>query len=221
MPYENRRGWKSYELLPTFRPRGKKPAKEVIDVMAAADVVVFGIAALFISFAFLQQNQEVDMVQSKEDGNRYLVRNLSDKQEAADMLARLNVKLEKLIQHTVTKYPDDNAYALLKSNYRSDSISEGTEETNYTSYSVNKGEKIVFCLRSKETQAFVSPNTLMYVAVHELGHLMTTEVGHTPKFWKNFKRLLEEAVAIGLYTPVDYHTAPEEYCGVTIQSTVL
>jgi hypothetical protein len=45
---------------------------------------------------------------------------------------------------------------------------------------------------------------------------MTESVGHTDEFWQNFKFLLENAVELKLYTPVDYKKEPENYCGMDI-----
>ena len=45
---------------------------------------------------------------------------------------------------------------------------------------------------------------------------MTLSVGHTDEFWQNFKFLLEHAVELKLYTPVDYKKEPENYCGMDI-----
>jgi hypothetical protein len=57
--------------------------------------------------------------------------------------------------------------------------------------------------------------------VHELAHIMTTEIGHTPLFWSNFRFLLREAVDIGLYKKVDYFKEPSDYCGIKINSSVI
>jgi predicted metal-dependent hydrolase len=183
-------------------------------------IIIIGIA---LALVYVKENfTEVEFVKSTVDGRSYLVRNMPDSQKAADLLARLAVKLEKLIDHMVAKYPDDKEVKYMKKNYDPENISEGSEDTNYTSYSVNKGEKIVFCIRSRDGKnTLVDENTLVYVAVHELAHLMTKEVGHTDQFWKNFRRLLKEAVKLGLYTKVNYAEQPVEYCGIKITSTVL
>ena len=183
-------------------------------------ILIIGIA---LALVYVKENfTEVEFVKSKVDGRSYLVRNMPDRQQAADLLARLAVKLEKLIDHMVEKYPEDKEVNYMKQNYNPENISEGSEDTNYTSYSVNKGEKIVFCIRSRDGKnTLVDENTLVYVAVHELAHLMTKEVGHTDRFWKNFKRLLKEAVKLGMYNKVNYAEKPVEYCGIKITSTVL
>ena len=61
----------------------------------------------------------------------------------------------------------------------------------------------------------------MFVALHELGHLMTKSIGHTEEFWKNFKFLLQEAIKIGIYTKDDFNKNPVEYCGTNITDTPL
>jgi len=59
-------------------------------------------------------------------------------------------------------------------------------------------------------------NTLIFVAIHELAHIMTKSIGHKQDFWKNFKFLLENAKEAKIYIPVDYKSKPQSYCGMTI-----
>jgi predicted metal-dependent hydrolase len=182
-------------------------------------IVVLGIA--YLMFYVKEHYAEVEYVKSGIDGREYLVRNLPDRKEAADMLARLNKKLLQLKKHMLDEYPHDKDVKRIDRNFNPDKISEGNDDNSYTSYSVNKGEQIVFCIRSRENNALEDENTLTYVAIHELAHLMTAEIGHTDTFWKNFRRLLEQAVNIGLYQQVDYSKKPVKYCGINITSTVL
>jgi hypothetical protein len=44
------------------------------------------------------------------------------------------------------------------------------------------------------------------------------EVGHT---WDNFKRLAVQAIAIGIYTRVDFDAEAQPYCGISISSSVV
>ena len=67
----------------------------------------------------------------------------------------------------------------------------------------------------------VDENTLTYVAIHELAHLATEEIGHIQVFWDNFRSLLEIATEHGLYNYVDYSLKPQPYCGLVISSNVL
>ena len=64
-------------------------------------------------------------------------------------------------------------------------------------------------------------NTINYVAIHELSHLMTTSIGHTSEFWNNMKFLLQEVIdsPLKIYTYQPYHKIPQEYCGTTISDS--
>ena len=52
--------------------------------------------------------------------------------------------------------------------------------------------------------------------MHELAHIATKSVGHTPEFWKNFKFLLIQAKKIDVYEPIDYKNNPQTYCDMKI-----
>jgi len=165
---------------------------------------------------------EVIYVKSEVDDNEYLVRNLEDKQKAANMLAILRTKLEKICKAMKNKYPDDKDVTRMNERFNPDNITETGKNNQYTSYSVNKGEKVVFCIRQKDdAESMVDENTLTFVAIHELAHIMTVSVGHTKEFWDNFKKLLQEAVELKIYTKEDYNNNPKEYCGITVSDSPL
>jgi len=167
-------------------------------------------------------SNEVIYVKSDIDNNEYLVRNLKDKELAANTLAVLRKKLEKICGLMQKKYPNDESVIRMNERFNSENITESGKNNQYTSYSVNKGEKIVFCIRQKdEDETIVDENTLTFVSIHELAHIMTKSVGHTPEFWNNFKRLLKEAVANNLYEKEDYTSNPKEYCGIKVSDSPL
>ena len=56
----------------------------------------------------------------------------------------------------------------------------------------------------------------MFVAIHEMGHVITKTIGHGPDFWNNFGWLLQEAERIGIYTPQNFTAHPVSYCGMKI-----
>jgi predicted metal-dependent hydrolase len=150
------------------------------------------------------------------------VRNVDDKQEAANMLANMRSRLEKLIQNIEMNYPNDPKVKRLVNKFNPDRISESLRGSKYTSYSINKGEKIVLCLRSKDiTQKLTDINTLMFVTLHELAHIMTVSIGHTKEFWSNFKFILKIAVQIGVYDNIDYSQNPQPYCGIEVNDSPL
>lgn len=158
-------------------------------------------------------------VRSKRDGNIYRVQNLPDKQEACERISKIRESLSKFID---TYKADPSAMAdprikVMVNRFNPENFSENDITSDSTSYSENKGEKIVVCIRDKvPPYKFVDDNTVMFVMLHEMAHLMTTTVGHTPEFWTNFKRVLHDAVQCGIYTPINYNKTPTPYCGMTI-----
>lgn len=163
---------------------------------------------------------EVEYVKSNVDGRMYLVQKLNDKQAAADYLGSVNESLLRLVRHMISKYPENADAQRLFKNYNPDSISEGSIESGYTSYSVNKGEKIILCIRQRD-KSFVDKNIILYVAIHELAHLMTSDIGHTTTFWENFKFLLKEAIFLKIYKKVDFNDKPQDYCGIKITNSII
>jgi predicted metal-dependent hydrolase len=190
--------------------------------MGIVDFIIIVLILFFTTFYIKEQFTEVSYIKSSVDNNKYLVRSEEDNKEAADLLANINLKLLELIEVLKQKYPNDERTKRVIQNYDPNVLSESDESNKYTSYSVNKGEKIVFCLRMRNVDnTLVDLNTLTYVAVHELGHLATKEIGHLDIFWKNFKWLLEIAAEHGIYNYVDYSQKPQPYCGIVISSNIL
>lgn len=185
-------------------------------------VFVIGIILVYMTWD-TYINGKVETVKSAADGNEYSVRSLPDKEKAADLLAEIRERLDKLVDHLKKMFPDDPRTKRLVANFHSDRISEGGENTQkYTSYSVNKGEKIVFCLRARDAeQKLEDINMLLFVAIHEIAHIVTESVGHTEEFWANMKFLLQEGVNIGIYVQQDFKNHPVKYCGVDVTSSPL
>jgi hypothetical protein len=137
--------------------------------------------------------------------------------EAADLLAQVTQKMKELVAYVKEKYPGDPDVERLVKGFNPKKISETLPTSELTAYSENKGEKIAFCLnKTKNGNVLIDLNTLTFVAIHELAHIMTKSVGHKQEFWQNFKFLLENAKSAGIYNPVDYKEKPESYCGMTI-----
>ena len=185
---------------------------------------MFGfIIMLFIFLIALKMYYDSDefnlrCIVSTVDGKKYCVRERNNIQNASNLLARTTEKLEYLVENVGKRYPDRENVQKLVKNFNPTTIKETLPTSEFTAYSENKGEKIAFCLNKKKTDNnnLIDSNTLMFVAIHEIAHIMTTSVGHTEEFWNNFKFLLENAVEIKIYTPVDYKKEPEGYCGMDI-----
>lgn len=182
---------------------------------------------IFVVVMSLKIYQESDAfnlkcIVSDVDGNTYCVRERAKLQLAADLLATVTGKLKKLVKFIDAEYPDQKNVKRCVKNFNPKVIKETLPTSSYTAYSENKGEKLAFCTNTtKDGDKLIDENTLTFVAIHELGHLMTKSIGHTDEFWKNFKFLLQNAKKIGIYNPVDYKTKPVEYCGMSISDNPL
>jgi len=168
---------------------------------------------------FIIQKLNKKTVKSTIDNREYQVRDLPDSLDAANLLADISDKLTKLVEYVVESEPDKEGIQQLKRNFNSRNIIENTPGGKYTAYSVNKGEQLALCLRDAKDDTFIELNLIIFVAVHEIAHVMTDEVGHTKKFWNNMRYLLEEGEKIGIYTPEDYSKNPKMYCGLEINSS--
>jgi hypothetical protein len=175
-------------------------------------ILILGVKTYLESDAF-----NLKCIISSVDGNKYCVRERAKLELAADLLADVTKKCNTLIFYLKEKYPDDARVKKLSEGFNPKRIVETLPTSEYTAYSENKGEKLAFCLnKAKEGTKLIDINTLTFVAMHELAHIMTLSIGHEKEFWENFKFLLENAKASNIYTPVDYKKQPEEYCGMML-----
>lgn len=159
------------------------------------------------------------------DGHEYDIQNLPDKENAVKLMAKIRANLTKLRDYYAAEpaLMNDPPVSRFVARFQPDVFSENDIRSSDTSYSENKGQRIVVCLRDKTKAPYplVEINTVMFVMLHEMSHLMTETIGHTPEFWENFRRILHDAVKIGIYTPVNYSRQPTPYCGMTITDSPL
>ena len=183
-------------------------------------MLIISITLLIIYFAYITYtNSKLEKIKSTIDDREYTVQVKDDSQEAANLISIIRQKLVLLVEHLRKSYPKDPRTEFILSNFNPDKLKEGIDNPEYTSYSINKGEQIVLCLRNKDK--LMDTNTMMFVVLHEMAHLSTADIGHTPEFWDNFKWILLEAMNIGIYTKQDFNKKSVEYCGMLISSSPL
>ena len=183
-------------------------------------VILFSI--IIGGYYIINMYNEKDLVKitSSVDNEKYTVQIKEDSKEAADLIAKIKQRIITLIEHMEKTFGiSDERVANLKNNFRPDRLKEGVSTPGYTSYSVNKGEQIVLCLRNKDS--LVDINTMMFVVLHEMAHLASVSIGHTEEFWNNFRWILEESINIGIYVKQDFEKKSVEYCGMDITSSPL
>ncbi len=174
---------------------------------------------LYICLKIYKESESFQLkcIVSDVDGKKYCVRERAQLEEAADLLAMTTEKCTMLVNHLKETEPNNDITKRLIQGYNPKTIQETLPTSEHTAYSENKGEKIAFCLNTRKGgNKLIDENTLMFVALHELSHVGTISIGHTPDFWRNFKWILEKAIELKIYTPVDYKKKPKGYCGMTI-----
>jgi len=180
-------------------------------------IVVLFVLVVCVKVYLESEAYNLKCIVSTVDGHKYCVREREKMKPAANLLAEVTQKCKDLVKYVGKKHPDNEACQRLVNGFNPKKITETLPTSELTAYSENKGEKIAFCLnKKKDGTKLIDINTLTFVAIHELSHIMTKSVGHKQEFWQNFKFLLENAKAANIYIPIDYKKEPEEYCGMTI-----
>jgi len=190
------------------------------------DLITLGLILFIIVLTsklyFDSDSYNLKCIKSNVDNNTYCVRNREDMSDAADLLANITKKMKKMVGLMYEHYSDKENVQRLKENFNPKKIKETLPKSKLVAYSENKGENMAFCVTKKKGgDTLIDTNTLTFVALHELAHIMTFSIGHTEEFWENFKFLLENAVEFGLYKPINYSNDSKQYCGMTIKDNPL
>lgn len=181
---------------------------------------------IIIYFYFNKTNVVYILNNSNKIKKTYLVRNVSDKEDAVATLSLMEEKLQDLVNRlladpsVISNKEMYNYIQIINDKLYTVEIQESSEDSKHTSYSLNKGELLVFCIRSKETYKIHDINELMYVAIHEIAHIGCPEVGHTDLFYKINKFLINKAIEYGIYKYINYNVINKEYCGMTLSTTI-
>tara|TARA_Y100000589_G_C27176853_1_gene639112 strand:- start:1730 stop:2320 length:591 start_codon:yes stop_codon:yes gene_type:complete len=183
---------------------------------------------IILIYIFFFKN-DVELMKVEVNGCTALVRKTSDSEQSAKLLCELIRRMYLLRDYLVENvnnplFSEFKQYILLLEknfNRKKTVIYENHLNSNLTSYNVNKGEELVFCLRCKKTKNLHHINLLVYVAVHEMAHSGCPEIGHTPLFNKIFNFFLREAVNIKIYKYENYATNPVWYCGMKLNTNIL
>ena len=165
--------------------------------------------------------------QSSFDNQEYLVlkQNNETKEELekttyqlALIRSKLNSLIEELKQDTNYLEVNFGTHAISVINdlhFEPKHIQEST-----SSYTINK-KYMYLCLRQTNNQ-YSDPNTLMFVAIHELAHMISAQADPThvtQEFHSNFENLLRFAYQQSIWNYVDYSVAPVFYCGINVDAT--
>ena len=179
---------------------------------------IYSVIAILLIMFYFRGRSEVVRVTSGVNGRSYLVQDLPDKHLAADTLADLQDKFQHLIK--LLEQTDEHPGVKRLAKHFKGNIAEKTRDSRYTSYTINKGEQVHMCIRHADN-SLVDRNTIFFVGLHELAHIMTVTHGHTDEFRQNFKFLVQRALDFRLYEYEAYHLKGRDYCGIQIRNTPL
>ncbi len=141
-------------------------------------------------------------------------------QESAETLRQIKNNMMHLLEYLKVHQAGDARVWVLIKRFNPENIHEKSLSVSGTSYTVDK-RYMYLCLREKNSMKHHDVNTLMYVAIHEMAHVMSIDYGHGEEFANNFKWLLEQSVSAGVYKPVNYYTSPQPFCGLIINDNPL
>ena len=204
------------------------------------ETLIISFLVIFI-YIFLIINKNNLVLIESNTGSKMLVHNDKTKEESAELLSKLIDNMYKLKKHlfdnieSLSKRYQNNSFktsdikesiVMLNENFTESktSIYENPPTSEYTSYSVNKGEELAFCLKSKNPKnpnKLHDLNLLTYVALHELSHIGCREIGHTQLFKDIFYMYTKEAIEIDIYEKINYDDNPVEYCGMILSSSIV
>lgn len=151
----------------------------------------------------------------------HLVRNdFHNMEEAANLMAHLKQNMSTLVEHLNQYHDDHHGVKNLNKRLYLDNMMEAPHEDDSTSYTINKGEEMHICMREKnKNKVLHDVNTMMFVILHEMAHIMSDSIGHNNEFRENFIFLLKNAAQIDLYKKINYQKEPQSYCGLKINTT--
>lgn len=184
--------------------------------------VCTGLIILYILYLLLNRQSVTEkFIRVEYNGHTLHVLRESKNKEAVQLLGSIATEAERLVEHVSKNFPEKSGMQLLRKRFNKNNIYEGSPRDADFTYTEDKGEKLVICLRNKKMN-FHDKNLLMFPVIHELGHMCDRDhnPGHTSSFTDCFKFLLQEAQKIGVYQNIDFENDPKPYCGMTISSNV-
>lgn len=191
-------------------------------------IIFFIFLIVILNVIYKRTNYDITYQKSSIDNSYYLVKNMPSSREAADLLATLNNKIQTLNSHMFAnrdriEYLQYKPYInKLNKKIKKTIICENVDNEEYTSYTINKGEKIAFCLRSKKyPYKFHDINLITYVALHEISHIACPEIGHTDLFKEIFAFITQTAINLDIYQYEDFKRYPKEYCGIDVNDSII
>jgi len=191
---------------------------------------IFFFVMVYIFYVFIYDG--TSNVKSRLDNNYYSVRNRSNKQTKADLLALMKLKLEVIVKSLAnSEYSSNPNVSRLIANWnRGVTVKEIGNLESDAAYVINK-QYMSFCLPDDTLNSLDKINLMTYVGIHELAHIMSIETGHGDEFVKNFSFLLNYSKGLKYLDPITKKELPiyiqldklntdDNYCGVPLINSI-
>lgn len=85
------------------------------------------------------------------------------------------------------------------------------DDQQAVAWTVDKGRALHLCLDASDT------NVLLHILLHEVAHMATIDVGHTPQFYRCHRILLAAAERRGHYIPLTANQLTP-FCGTVVET---
>jgi len=182
------------------------------------------IIIIIVLICFIIKKEGFNTVLKKCDYNnkKYEVQDSYYNKKIVNLIGKIDITIDKFVNYLLKSYNNPNSkwyknIRRLEKNLFNTKFKESPFEKNTSSYTINKGEVISICLRQKNKNKTIHDfNTLMFVVIHELAHVMSIKEGHTTEWMDNFRFLLKEGEKAEIYTPINYSINNMNYCGVDV-----
>ena len=191
-----------------------------MSAVAIAFAIIFAFVAFHITRS-IQIGGILKPVRSSVDGNTYLVRDMDDSEKAADMLAMVRSRIDRLVSIASQdpRYANDVRVRRIRRRWKGSKLCETGSFSQDAAFSLNKGEVVALCVRRPDGR-LEDTDVATFVAIHELAHLAVDDNGHTDRFWEAMRYLLKIAIEDArVYTHQPFEQLKRTYCGMPITSS--
>lgn len=137
------------------------------------------------------------------------------KQDRLDEQTDVFTRVKESARRVVNSVPDgDHGFALLRQRFNVQNMHVGT-----STFTTGKKDMTV-CVRDMRTNTLYDEQLLLFPVLHEMAHMCVQDMtnNHGLEFQLYFKRLLDIATSIGVYSPHNFAKDPEPYCGMVIST---
>lgn len=189
------------------------------DVLACCCVTLLLALIALHAYRYFRARSGMTYQRAARSGRTYYVKDLPDRAQAADTLARLEERMLTFRRYLAgSTHRSDPRVVRVLSRWDGTLSETDWQNAGEAAYSVNKAH-ISMCVRNAAGQV-EDLNTAVFVLLHELAHVCTEETGHTRAFWANMAFLMKLAIQeAGVYKYQRFESQPGAYCGHAIRQS--